>query len=52
MESNKQSTAFEANGRLNHFCWKPFGIMNKLAAFQQLMNKLTDDKNWRIFSPT
>jgi hypothetical protein len=39
-ESDKQYTAFEADGGLYQFCRIPFGVTNGVAAFQRIMDQL------------
>lgn len=44
-ENDKKYTAFEANGRLYHFCRIPFGVTNGVSAFQRTIDKVVEEDN-------
>lgn len=43
-ESDKQFTAFEADGGLYQFCRIPFGVTNGVAAFQRIMDQIISQR--------
>ena len=40
-EEDRPYTAFEADGRLYHYCRLPFGLTNEVSAFQRIIDSLT-----------
>ena len=44
-DSEKQYTAFEADGQLFHFSRVPFGLTNSVAVFQRAMDTIIADNN-------
>ena len=44
-ESDREYTAFEADGKLYHFKRIPFGVTNGVSAFQRIMDELVERHN-------
>jgi hypothetical protein len=44
-ESDREYTAFEADGKLYHFKRIPFGVTNGVSAFQRVMDELVEKHN-------
>ena len=41
-KENREFTAFEANGKLYHYCGKPFGVKNGVSAFQRIIDNMIE----------
>ncbi|CAB4041233.1 Hypothetical predicted protein, partial [Paramuricea clavata] len=50
-EADQKYTAFEANGRLDHFRRVPFGVTNGVAVFQRAMDKFVDEEGLKDTFP-
>ena len=42
---DREYTTFEANGKLYHYCKLPFGVYNRVSAFQQIIASMIEKHN-------